>query len=232
MKVAILAAMKEELSPFIDCYNPTFLFERGKSRIYQISFVNDNQLFLVETGIGKANAAASTSLICEAFQPDLIINTGSCGGFSEIGKIGDVIFSTSLQYADVDATAFGYSFGQVPQMPVSYNLDKKWISLMEKLPVSNKYKQYSGPTITMDSFMSEKELVKKIKKKFPDVLASDMESTSISQVALFYNCPVLNIRAISDIAGKNAADSFDKNIELISFNAFEVVRDYVALILV
>lgn len=231
MKVAILAAMNEELSPFINYYKPTFLFERGKTKVFQSTLTHDNDLFLVETGIGKANAAASASIICEAYQPDIIINTGSCGGFSEKGKIGDVVISTSMQYADVDATAFGYSLGQVPQMPAGYELDEKWISVFDNLPISSDYKFYFGQTVTTDSFMSEKTLVENIKTSFPDILASDMECTSIAQIAHFYNYPVLNIRAISDIAGQDAADSFDDNIDSISLNAFETVKKYIELIL-
>lgn len=227
MKIAVAAAMFEEIAPFREHYQAKRLVERGKTIIEELFFSEfETTLFIVETGIGKANAAAAASLLCETYHPDLIINTGSAGGFAEQLSIGDVVFATSLTYSDVDATGFDYVYGQVPQMPSHYFVENvaayfDWLS-----PTTN-YNLHRGLIVTADSFMSEKKLVETIKQRFPGVLASDMESTAITQVAHFYEIPVLNIRGISDIAGQNAADSFDQNIDIAAIHAFEQTKKLV-----
>ena len=54
MKIAIVAAMKEELLPFEEHFSPgNVIFSKGHIRILE---VHEN-LILVQSGIGKANAA-------------------------------------------------------------------------------------------------------------------------------------------------------------------------------
>lgn len=222
MKLVITAAMEEELAPFRAHYRRERYLERGKTIVETVLTEENITLFLVETGIGKVNAAAATSILCETIQPNMIINTGSAGGFSECLNIGDVVFATNSIYSDVDATGFNYSYGQVPQMPKNYMLGGKWLTYFDKLSAPD-YQLYQGLVVTADSFINNNRLIKQTKKYFPKVLASDMESTAITQVASFYQIPVLNIRGISDIVGKEAATLFNQNINLASLHAFEQV---------
>ena len=68
MKVAIVAAMQEELAPFRQHFGAKqVVFELAKTRIEAVNppeGTEISQLYLVESGIGKANAAA-----CAAFDP-------------------------------------------------------------------------------------------------------------------------------------------------------------------
>ncbi|MDA9472938.1 5'-methylthioadenosine/adenosylhomocysteine nucleosidase [Enterococcus sp. 5H] len=230
MKIVIAAAMKEELLPFRELYQTELVIQRGKTVVEKVIGSAKHTLILVETGIGKVNAAASASLVCEIFHPDIIINTGSAGGFSEEITIGDVVYGTELIYSDVDATGFDYAYGQVPKMPKSYLLDQKWSKLIGQLKQPETYKLHKGQIVTADSFMSEKSVVKTIKKRFKHALASDMESTAIAQVSQFYQIPVLNIRGVSDIAGKEAAVSFDAHLNQAAIHAFEQIQKVINLL--
>ena len=121
MKIAIVAAMKEELHPFEEHFAPEkTVFEKGPIRLLE---VHEN-LYLVQSGIGKANAAAAAAWLCDKIHPDLIINTGTTGSFNPEFDLADVIVSTKFAYSDVDATGFDYAWGQVPQMPADYPVDK------------------------------------------------------------------------------------------------------------
>lgn len=232
MKIAIAAAMVEELSPFRSFYQATTCFHRGKIKIEEVSDTQGYQLFLVETGIGKVNAGSTAAILCEQIGPDIIINTGSAGGFSNRLAVGDVVVGSSFRYSDVDATGFDYELGQVPQMPASYEVSQEWLKQIEGLPQPEGYQRLNGLVVTADSFMSNLSQVTQIKTLFPGALASDMEGTAIAQVASFYDIPVLNIRGISDIAGKDAPQAFDDNIELAAKLAFEqtvlLIRNLVA----
>jgi adenosylhomocysteine nucleosidase len=230
VKIVIATAMKEELAPFRSKYQTELMLERGKIVMQKVVQSTKNELFLMETGIGKVNAAAAASLACEQIKPELIINTGSAGGFSDQVAIGDVVYATDLLYSDVDATGFDYAYGQVPQMPASYPLASEWQQLIDSLHRPAAYQLHKGLIVTADSFMSEPTAVKTFKKRFPKALASDMESTAIAQIGQFYGVPVLNIRGISDIAGQAAATSFDAYLDQAAQHAFEQTEQFLQLV--
>lgn len=88
----------------------------GGAKFY-VGEIAGKEVVLLESGIGKVNAALGTTLMADRFKPEVIINTGSAGGMAEGLAVGDVIISDRLAYGDVDVTEFGYTYGQVPRMP-------------------------------------------------------------------------------------------------------------------
>src|SRR6056297_127776 len=62
---------------------------------------------ILQSGIGKVNAAIGTTLLLDVYHPEAIINTGSAGGFGEGLAIGDIVVSSEVRHHDVDAVVFG-----------------------------------------------------------------------------------------------------------------------------
>ncbi|MHC5269827.1 5'-methylthioadenosine/adenosylhomocysteine nucleosidase [Enterococcus sp. LJL98] len=220
MKIAIIAAMKEELAPFREYYASKVIFQKGKTIIEE---VNDN-LYLVESGIGKVNAAATSTWLCEKVRPDLIINTGSTGAFCKEVALGDFVCTDQFVYSDVDATGFSYDFGQVPQMPASYPVSPIFLTKIQQILEKSAVPVHVGTIATADSFMSDEERIESIRQKFPRLLASDMESCAIAQVASFYALPVINLRGVSDHVGSNAPETFEMSLALAAQRAFQGVK--------
>ncbi|MFU1798119.1 5'-methylthioadenosine/adenosylhomocysteine nucleosidase [Paenibacillus azoreducens] len=223
MRIAIIAAMAEEMAPFRSESRIQARSQVGKV-IVEEAIYRDQPIILVESGIGKVNAAVAVTLLIERYKPDLIINSGSSGAFADGLKVGDVVVATQYRYGDVDATCFGYEHGQVPQMPVKYDLDEEWVDVARQAAaVANKlpYSLDFGLVLTLDSFMSESERVEWIKSTFPSVKVSDMEGLAIVQAAAQYGIPVLAIKAVSDITGQggDTADSFDDNLDDVAKHA-------------
>jgi 5''-methylthioadenosine/S-adenosylhomocysteine nucleosidase len=81
---------------------------------------------LVESGIGKVEAGITTEHLIVEFQADVVINSGSAGGIGDGLHVGDVVVSTATAYHDVDATAFGYQYGQLPGQPARFEASQKW----------------------------------------------------------------------------------------------------------
>src|SRR5690606_28131087 len=90
------------------------------------------EIVLLKSGIGKVNAAMSTTILLQHYKPDLVINTGSAGGFDENLEVGSIVISSEVRHHDVDVTAFGYEMGQVPQMPAAFQSNTELIELAEK----------------------------------------------------------------------------------------------------
>lgn len=220
MKIAIVAAMAEELAPFRANFPATVVWRKGKTIIEE---VNDT-LYLVESGIGKTNAAATAAWLCEKVQPDLIINTGTTGSFRIDFALGDVVYTDKFVYSDVDATGFDYAFGQVPQMPADYPVAQKWLEKIEFALKDSSVTAHLGTIVTSDSFMNDTQSIAAIRQVFPTIAASDMESCSLAQVASFYDIPIVNVRGISDHVGDAAPDTFDNTLDHAAEQAFQAVN--------
>lgn len=80
-----------------------------------------------------------------------------------------------------------------------------------------------GLIATGDSFIQKPEAVQKIREQFPDVIAAEMEAVAIAQVCHQYQTPFVVIRALSDIAGKESAQSFDQFIDQAARHAAELI---------
>lgn len=222
MKFGIIGAMDEEIEFIKSEMDNKQEFEIANSLFIE-GTINDNLVVLVKSGIGKVNAAMTTTILIERFQPSHIINTGSAGGFDNLLEVGDVVVGKQLVYHDVDVTAFNYEFGQVPQLPPTFKSDdeliEKAISILDELKINYQ----SGLIATGDSFMSDVERVKQVKEIFPRMLAAEMEGTAIAQVCHQYAIPFIVIRSISDIAGKDAEISFKEFLQLASKNAANII---------
>ena len=82
--------------------------------------LSGQDVVLVQSGIGKVNAAMTVTLLKQLFDVDLVINTGSAGALGHGLKVGDVVVADQLRHHDADVTAFGYQIGQMAGMPVAY----------------------------------------------------------------------------------------------------------------
>ena len=55
-------------------------------------------LIISQTGIGTAAAGAATALACALYQPSLIVNQGTAGGYGDLA-VGDVVLASALYNA-------------------------------------------------------------------------------------------------------------------------------------
>ena len=182
------------------------------------------EVVLLKSGIGKVNAAMATTILHERYQPTAVINTGSAGGLDTSLSIGDIVISDRVVHHDVDVTAFDYQYGQIPSMPLYFESDQNLINIVEKTIQSiNQVNCKQGLIATGDSFIQKPEAVQKIREQFPDVIAAEMEAVAIAQVCHQYQTPFVVIRALSDIAGKESAQSFDQFIDQAARHAAELI---------
>lgn len=222
MKIGIIGAMdeevellKEKLDQRIDQTIAGCEFHQGK--------LNGQDIILLKSGIGKVNAAVGTTLLIQLFQPDCIINTGSAGGFHEKLSVGDIVISTEIRYNDVDATVFGYEFGQVPAMPAFYAPSEQLVQVAEKAAERVGINAVKGLILSGDSFMSDHHLVQQLKERFDNPYCAEMEAGAIAQVCFQFQVPFVIIRSLSDIAGSDAKVSYDQFLETASVNSAKQV---------
>ncbi|OIJ16629.1 5'-methylthioadenosine/S-adenosylhomocysteine nucleosidase [Anaerobacillus alkalilacustris] len=222
MRIGIIGAMDEE----VDLLKEKLENKKEETIagcVYFTGMLNGVDVVLLKSGIGKVNAAIGTTLLIEKFSPNYVINTGSAGGFEESLKVGDIVISTEVRYNDVDATVFGYEFGQVPRMPAYYEPNEMLISLAEKSATEVGVHSVKGLILSGDSFMSDEKRVIELKELFKNSYCSEMEAGAIAQVCYQFGCPFVIIRSLSDIAGSNAKISYDQFLETAAVNSAKLV---------
>ncbi|WP_018665102.1 5'-methylthioadenosine/S-adenosylhomocysteine nucleosidase [Heyndrickxia acidiproducens] len=227
MKIAMIGAMEEEVALLRN-----HILNRHAETIagyeYTTGTMSGKDVVLLRSGIGKVNAALSTGILLQKYAPDVCINTGSAGGSNPDLHVGDVVISTEVRHHDVDATVFGYEYGQVPQMPAAFLADPRLMNLAEscakKLEGVHVVK---GLIATGDSFMDDPGKTAAVKKAFPQVQAVEMEAAAVGQVAYQFNTPFVIIRSLSDIAGRESNISFDEYLETAAVNSANLVMGIV-----
>ncbi|EHL73529.1 5'-methylthioadenosine/S-adenosylhomocysteine nucleosidase [Bacillus smithii] len=223
MKIAIIGAMEEEVAILRNQIESSSTDTIANSE-YTSGRLKGADVVLLKSGIGKVNAAMSTAVLLYHYQPDVVINTGSAGGLNPELQVGDIVISTEVRHHDVDATVFGYEYGQVPQMPAAYLADKRLIETAARSAETLTGVQVvKGLITTGDSFMSDPDRVESIRHKWNDLQAVEMEAAAIAQVCYQFGTPFVIIRSLSDIAGKESNISFDQYLEKAARNSAELV---------
>ncbi|MFZ3588255.1 5'-methylthioadenosine/S-adenosylhomocysteine nucleosidase [Bacillus sp. DJP31] len=223
MKVAIIGAMEEEVQILRGK-----LEGRTEEMIAGCEFwvgkIKGIEIILLKSGIGKVNAAMSTTLLLQIFQPDYVINTGSAGGFMQSLNVGDVVISTEVRHHDVDVTAFGYEYGQVPGLPAAFEADHMLVeAAYQAVHKMNDVQVVKGTIATGDSFMQDPIKVEYVRSKLPNLYAVEMEAAAVAQVCHQFKVPFVVIRALSDIAGKESNLSFEQFLEKAALHSSELV---------
>jgi adenosylhomocysteine nucleosidase len=230
MKIAIIGAMEEEVTILRDRIEDQTI-EVIAGCEFTFGKMDGVEVILLRSGIGKVNAAMSTTILLEKYTPDYIINTGSAGGYDPNLNIGDLVISSEVRHHDVDVTVFGYEYGQVPQLPPAFLADKELIKVAEEgAKEISEIQTAQGLIATGDSFMNDPVRVDYIREKFSDLKAVEMEAAAIAQVAHQFGVPFVIIRSLSDIAGKESGLSFDQFLEKAALHSSSLVMKMVTLL--
>lgn len=212
-KIALISAMVEEIQPILDEFQPLALTTINYQTIYFVAN-QEIEIYIFNTGIGKTNAAITTSLAISQFNFDLIINIGTCGAIKPGINVGDFILPNKLAYFDVDATTFGYSIGQIPRTNLYEEIDiTKFSQWLAPLNLGN---IYSGTLMTGDSFVDDHNINNFNWSAFIDPVAVEMESMSIVYTAHQLNTPIYVLRTVSDNANEESNVSFDQYLNTVS----------------
>lgn len=229
MKIGLIGAMPQEIVLLVE--NMTNKQEEKK---HHLTFVTGElcgvSVVLVESGIGKVNSAIATTLLITHYHVDKVINTGSAGSLAG-HQIGDVVVSDVVRYHDVDATAFGYEMGQVPQMPAVYRADETLTQLAVSAIQKGTQRAHVGEIVSSDSFIGKQGQLQRIQEQFPTAQCTEMEGASIAQACHVLGVPFVIVRAISDSADTQAAMTFDEFIEIAgeksAYMVMEMMRELV-----
>lgn len=226
--IAVIGAMQPEIELLKGRLNNRESQHFGAFEIH-CGELHGKRIVLTLSGIGKVNAAAATATAILKFSPDCVINTGSAGGLGKGLKVGDVVVGTEIAHHDVDVTAFGYVWGQVPQLPAVFVSDDLLVGKAKQAAeVFEGAVVEQGLIVSGDRFVHSSEGVAEIRSHFPEVKAVEMEAAAIAQACHQLNTPFVVIRAMSDSADEKADISFEEFLKTAAASSAKMVEKIVA----
>lgn len=225
--LGIIAAMQEEMNEIKKIMNNV-----QEKTIYELKFyegtINNKNIVLVESGVGKVNAARTTQVLIDNYKIDAVINVGSAGSANHELQIGDIVIGKTLVQHDFDITAFGHPKGYISNVGERIKSDENLIKSMEQTIENLQNKEFKikiGTIASGDIFCTEPKMKEKIRDKF-NADAIEMEGAAIAQVCKLDNMPILVIRSISDSPNGNNNITFDQYLETASKRCAEILSQF------
>lgn len=195
--ILIIAAMESEVKELRRNFKEKNLYNNRK---YYQGSINDKEVIVLITGVGKVNAGLHLAAILMKENISKIINVGFGGAKGDF-QIGEAVLIKKATYGDVDVTAFSeYELGQLPKLPHYFNSDPVMFRNFKEIITKE------GLLYTQDKFV--------LKSEENDCLF-DMEGAGFYQAAHLFKKPIVAIKVVSDLIGQKGQlenyQNFEKN---------------------
>ena len=228
MTIGLICAIPEELAHLRDVLDTRDTVEIAGLR-FDHGRLDGHDVILVGAGVGKVNAAVTATVLCERFQCRLIVFSGVAGGLDPELRIGDVVIADRTIQHDAgvieDERLQTYQAGHVPFFnpteqlgyPVDTGLLARVKAALVDLDIghitasssSRPAKIAYGTILSGDQYLHCEVTRERLFRQLGG-RAIEMEGGALGQVAQAFGIPYLDIRALSDLAGKESRFDFAK----------------------
>ena len=212
------------------------LFFRGQ--------LDNREVVITRSGIGKVNAAIITTILLEHFKPTHVLYSGIAGGLKPGLAPGDVVIATKVAYHDYGrklpdsfetwATRNPYDLTYNPTYfpcdSVLLLLSKTAVAKAQLQAIDNHTPAASfGVIITGDIFLSDSIAGTQLRNR-TGADAVEMEGAAVAQVCFQRKTPFLIIRSLSDNANHSAILDFTKYGKRAAENSAELIMQLLKLL--
>lgn len=223
--IGIIGAMQTEVDAILEHMTDVNTIEKFGRKFYK-GKIEDQEVILSLSGVGKVNAAASTTLLLTLFEISEIINIGTAGGIDPNQNTLDVVVSENVIQHDFDTSYIDGPEG----IGIVAKSDKSLRQLVEESFKEIDVTIHYGDIISGDVFVGEESKILELKDKFPTAIACEMEAGAIGQVAEIANIPFIVIRSLSDIVHHdNSGIDFMKNAKITSKRSAEMLKQFMKI---
>jgi adenosylhomocysteine nucleosidase len=208
--------------------------------------LNGHQVVLAQTGMGKVNAAITTSLLLDHFKPTRVLFTGIAGGVDPQLAPGDLVIGDKIAHHDYGTITPDSMQRRATQDPVTMLNNPQYFSCAPKLvklaqDVSSKLefakigsgkhapKIVTGTIVTGDVFVASTVATQQLWQKM-HAEATEMEGAAVAQACWQQKIPFLVIRSLSDSASNNAHEDVASFYQTAALNSATLVMAIVGQI--
>ena len=228
------------------------LTDREHQKIEGMRFVtgrlHGKSVVVAWTGIGKVNAAMTTTLLIEHFRPGEVIFSGIAGGVNPQLSPGDIVIAAETAHHDMGILAAEgfYNRGVINPLdgwrnPVYLPADKRLLKLAEqaaeqveleviKTTVGERSpKIIRGVVVTGDVFVASPAKCAELREKL-NADAVEMEGAAVAQICYQRRIPHLVVRSISDKADETAREDSMMFQEMAAKNSSTLIAKIAELL--
>jgi adenosylhomocysteine nucleosidase len=166
-------------------------------------------------GWGKISSASTTQYIIDRYQPDLLVNLGTCGGFK--GRINSetIVYDIFEQMSGPDEAIAHYST----------DIDLSWLNDQVQINIQNSDAPIvRGLLISADRDIVCGEIPELVMKY--GAIAADWESGAIAWVANRNQVRCLILRGVTDLVGEEGGEAYG-NMPLFHENTQGVMKQLI-----
>jgi nucleoside phosphorylase len=200
------------------------------------------ELQAVESGPAKARAAAATASGLEHFEPDLVLDTGSCAGVEPGTVIGEIVLCRECFEADISGS--GFPRNSIPEMRLPSALgflpQEAREDLLRKAVEQGQLlgrRVRPGNQVCGEFLIHSPEMRGELYRLF-QASAGNWETAGVFVPALKNAVPALSFRVITDLGDAQALSDFRRNVKtrtrelyrylgaLMEYGWFELFREH------
>ncbi|MBN1836902.1 MAG: hypothetical protein JW820_13695 [Spirochaetales bacterium] len=174
------------------------------------------ELVAVESGPGKARAAAATGSACHAHEPELVIDSGSCAGLDREAEVGQVVMATASCEYDIGGDSVPKRSLEALRLPAAFShLDAGRAATLQREAVQigarGGHVVRLGPQACGEFLVQSPALRGRLHSLF-QALGANWESTAVFVAAFRSGRPALSVRVVTDLGGEQALVEFRRNV--------------------
>ena len=223
--IGIIGAMQEEIDAILELTDSYHEVETRK-RIMYLGTLGGKKVVICKSGIGKVEAAYTTSVLLSAYKCFSIINVGSAGGLLEQQEIGDIVISDETLYHDFILDYDNPKNGNEERI---FKPDKLMVKRVLELLEQHQIKYWVGQTVSGDAFISSQDQVDYLHEHFPSAICADMEGAAIGHICTINRVPFMLIRSLSDVClRENNQEHFEQFLSHASKMSAQITEYLVA----
>ncbi len=191
--------MRHELQPLLASGNWRQEKIAGRN-FYRRSFAG-KEVVATTSGLGKVMAAATTQMLIDRFEADLVINFGSCGALDPGLVVGDLVLASQV---------IEYDFTSEHKAVPTTDCDALLLSELSRCFPELKI----GPLASADRNADTVEIREGLFTLYQAV-AADWEGASIVRVARRMGIPALVLRGVTDIGDDDLVTEYESNYQMV-----------------
>lgn len=235
-RIAIMGALDQEIAILLDSMKSFKKVNRGGIDFYT-GKLKGKKVVILKAGVGKVNAAYSTAILAENFDPKAVIFTGVAGGLHPAALPGDIVIGEKLvqfDFGQVDSAGFTVSpfrkltGGRHNDLFIDSDTDllvksARAVHETKFVPISGREPRvFTGVIATGDVFVSSDEKARWLYEEF-EALATEMEGAAVAHICRTLGIPFVIIRSCSDNANNHARVNFNQFVGPASVNSARLV---------
>jgi len=170
-------------------------------------------VIFMHAGWGKVSTAGACQFAIDAFQPQLMVNLGTCGGLEGLAELGEILCVSETAFYDIFEGMADYA--QAIEF-YSSKADLSW--LPEELPEHTR----RARLVSADQDIQPRAY-ERLTQEFGAV-AADWESAAFAWVAKRNGIPWLILRGVSDLVSPTKAETAG-NLSLWQARTDQIMED-------